>query len=160
MEGSAAAAERGVGGGSAPGVLVRLHASGSHESGYRPAIDARAQRLIARIQRDHGDMDAVMALKQHYLAYADLPSLANLMEGWAATLRDERSAADAYLEAAHAVLQALADRPRAKALLQQALERDPAHLAALEQLIAAVRTGRGRCGYRALSAIGRRAARP
>ena len=68
--------------------------SGAHLREYRPAIDARAQRLIARIQRDHNDTEAVLALKEHYARHDDLPSLANLMEGWAQTLRDDRSAAE------------------------------------------------------------------
>src|SRR5690242_61682 len=88
---------------------------------YRPALDSRAQRLIARIRRDHNDTEAVLALKEHYASHNDFPSLANLMEGWAQTLRDDRSAADAYTEAAHAVLQGLEDHRRAYALFAQAL---------------------------------------
>lgn len=110
--------------------------SGAHLREYRPAIDARAQRLIARIQRDHNDTEAVLALKEHYARHDDLPSLANLMEGWAQTLRDDRSAADAYAEAAHAVLHGLDDRQRAEALFVKAIERDPSHREALDQRLA------------------------
>ena len=60
---------------------------------YKPAIDGHAKRLIARIQKDNRDTEAVVQLEAHYRAHRDYPSLANLMEGWAHTLRDDRRAA-------------------------------------------------------------------
>lgn len=69
---------------------------------YRPALDAHARQLIARIQRDPSDTAAVLALKTHYEAHGDQPSLVNLMQGWAETLREPEAAADAYVAAADA----------------------------------------------------------
>lgn len=102
---------------------------------YQPAVNAHARRMIARIRRNHQDTEAVLALQAHYELHGDLPSLANLMEGWAQTLRDDRKAADAYVKAAGAVEAALsADPMRARALYMQALQRYPEHGAALERL--------------------------
>jgi len=106
---------------------------------YQPALDAYAQRLIGRIQRNHHDTDAVIALQAHYEAHCDFPSLANLMEGWANTLRDDRKAADAYAAAAEAVVAGLADAARAQALYLQALQRYPEHAPALDRLEALLR---------------------
>jgi tetratricopeptide (TPR) repeat protein len=101
---------------------------------YRPAIDAHAQRLIARIRDNHLDTEAVHALQAHYETHGDYPSLANLLEGWAQTLRDDRKAADAYVAAAEAVLAGMADRRRARALYRRALARFPEHALALSNL--------------------------
>jgi tetratricopeptide (TPR) repeat protein len=98
---------------------------------YVPALDQRALELIARIKRNHGDVEAVHALASHYESHGDLPSLANLMEGWASTLSDDRKAADAYLHAAWAVANALGDRVRERALYERAVERFPEHPTAL-----------------------------
>ena len=92
---------------------------------YQPAIDQHARVLIARIQRDHTDVEAVKLLAEHYETHGDLPSLANLMEGWASTLRDDRRAAEASLRAARAVLAALGDTARAEQNYVRALERAP-----------------------------------
>ena len=108
------------------------------QGGYTPALDQHAFELIARIKRNHGDIEAVHALAAHYETHGDLPSLANLMEGWAPTLSDDRRAADAYLHAAWAVANALGDRMRERALYERAVERFPEHpgaLAALEDLL-------------------------
>jgi tetratricopeptide (TPR) repeat protein len=108
-------------------------------SGYQPALDAYARKLIARIKRDHLDTDAVLALQAHYEAHSDHPSLANLMEGWAQTLRDDRKASEAFVQAAEAVLAGLQDRARAQALYMRALARfpeQPLALAKLETLLA------------------------
>ncbi len=103
--------------------------------GYEPAIDARARALIARIQRDHRDVEAVRALAQHYERHGDSPSLANLMEGWAQTLRDDHEAADAYTRAARAAQAGpLADAARAQSLYRRALVRCPAHAQSLAEL--------------------------
>ena len=101
---------------------------------YKPAIDGHARRLIARIQKNHHDTEAVLALQAHYEAHQDMPSLANLMEGWAQTLRDDFKAADAYVKAAEAVAAGLADPARVKALYLQALQRYPEHVTAIDRL--------------------------
>src|SRR5688572_10481679 len=75
----------------------RADAATEDSTGYRPALDAYARGLIARIQRDQSDTAAVLALKAHYEAHDDLPSLTNLMEGWARTLAEPDAAADAYV---------------------------------------------------------------
>ena len=100
----------------------------------RADADAYACRLIARIQRDQFDTEAVLALAAHYELHGDLPSLANLMEGWAQTLREPRAAAGAYIAAADAALAATSDRPRARRLYQCALERSPQHALARARL--------------------------
>jgi tetratricopeptide (TPR) repeat protein len=112
----------------------------AHRGGYTPALDQHAFELIARIKRNHGDIAAVHALATHYESHGDLPSLANLMEGWASTLNDDRKAADAYLHAAWAVANSLGDRVRERALYERAVERFPEHpsaLATLEDLLSA-----------------------
>ena len=104
-----------------------------HSATYRPALDAHACRLIARIEQDPSDTEAVLALKAHYEAHDDLPSLINLMQGWAETLRDPDAAADAYVTAADAAL-ATRDRARARWFCQDALKRSPQHQAARARL--------------------------
>jgi hypothetical protein len=104
----------------------RADAATEDSAGYRPALDAYARRLIARIQRDQSDTAAVLALKAHYEAHDDLPSLTNLMEGWARTLSEPDAAADAYVAAADAAL-AARDRARARWLYRHALECSPRH---------------------------------
>jgi tetratricopeptide (TPR) repeat protein len=116
---------------------------------YHPAIDAYATRLIARIQRNHQDVDAVIALQTHYEAHRDFPSLANLLEGWGHTLRDDRKAADAYAQAADAVVAGVGDEPRAQSLYLQALERYPEHATALDRLEALLRIQRDDKGIEA-----------
>jgi len=106
------------------------------DAGYQPAIDAHARKLIARIQRNHQDTEAVLALQTHYEAHLDFPSLANLLEGWASTLRDERKAAEAYEKAAAAVVAGVADPARALSLCGQALQRWPEYTPALDRLSA------------------------
>lgn len=101
---------------------------------YRPALDEYARTLIARIQNNHRDEEAVHALADHYARHGDYPSLANLMEGWAEMIVRDHAAADAYLEAADAVLAGLSDRERARRLYEKALARDPNHAVALERL--------------------------
>jgi tetratricopeptide (TPR) repeat protein len=114
---------------------IGMHTASEHSADdYRPAIDEHARELITRIQRDHRDTDAVLALQAHYETHNDYPSLANLMEGWAAALRDDRKAADAYVQAAEAVLTGLADRERALSLYQRGLARFPEHELALAKL--------------------------
>jgi tetratricopeptide (TPR) repeat protein len=111
-----------------------LHGSGAVQSHYVPAVDDRALELIARIRRNHADTQAVHALAEHYEGHGDLPSLANLMEGWASTLDEDRKAADAYLRAAWAVANGLGDCAREQALYERALERFPEHPTALTTL--------------------------
>jgi hypothetical protein len=100
---------------------------------YQPALNAHARQLIARIQRDPVDTEAVLALKAHYEAHGDLPSLVNLMQGWAETLREPEAAADAYVAAAEAAL-SVRDRYRARWLCEHALKRSPQHERARAQL--------------------------
>jgi hypothetical protein len=127
--------------------MGKPHAPGTdavtvHSATYRPALDAHARRLIARIERDPSDTEAVLALKAHYEAHDDLPSLTNLMQGWAETLRDPDAAADAYVVAASAALTAH-DRARARWLYQQARKSSPQHQPArarLEALEKAIRS--------------------
>jgi hypothetical protein len=104
----------------------RANAATEDSAGYRPALDAYARGLISRIQRDQSDTAAVLALKAHYEAHHDLPSLTNLMEGWARTLPEPDAAADAYVAAADAAL-AARDRARARWLYRHALECSPRH---------------------------------
>lgn len=108
----------------------------------RADVDAYACRLIARIQRDRFDTEAVLALAVHYEAQGDLPSLANLMEGWAQTLREPGTAAGAYIAAGDAALAASGDRARARRLYQRALERSPKHALARARLGALAGAGR------------------
>ena len=102
---------------------------------YRPALDAHARQLIARIQRDPFDSEAVLALKSHYEAHGDLPSLANLMQGWAETLPAPQAAAEAYVAAADAAL-SMRDNFRARWLCEHALKRSPQHEPARTRLAA------------------------
>jgi tetratricopeptide (TPR) repeat protein len=88
-------------------------------------VDPIAAQLIARLQNDARDRDAYDALKAHYVHGGDLPSLANLLEGWADTQADDwQGASDAFVEAANAVLQSSGDRERAKLLYRKALARN------------------------------------
>ena len=115
-----------------------LHGRSALRSSYEPAVDDRARELIARIRRNHADTEAVHALAEHYEGHDDLPSLANLMEGWASTLGDDRKAADAYLRAAWAVANSIGDHERVQRLHELAIERFPEHpsaLVALERML-------------------------
>ncbi|MFI5308727.1 MAG: hypothetical protein ACHQ53_15325 [Polyangiales bacterium] len=135
-------------------------------TGYAPALDAHARQLIARIKRDHRDTTAVLTLRAHYETHGDFPSLANLLEGWARTLSDDRSAAEAYASAAKAVQRGpQPDSARAERLCEQALARDPAHepaLMALEALLheRSDHSGLERCLSRIASEMGQRNADP
>lgn len=121
--------------------VPQASAETAHSATYRPALDTHARQLIARIQREPSDTQAVLALKAHYEAHDDLPSLTNLMQGWAETLSDPDAAADAYVAAADAAL-ATHDRARARWLYQHALQRSPRHDAARARLDALDRLAR------------------
>ena len=132
---------------------------------YTPAVDQRARMLIARIQRDHTDVEAIKALADHYEMHGDLPSLANLMEGWASTLRDDRRAAEAHLRAARAVMESLGDVVRAEQNYARALERAPELEPAMLELEALLRergddTELERCLSRSVDALRNRNADP
>ncbi|HEX2677110.1 MAG TPA: hypothetical protein VHM19_10735, partial [Polyangiales bacterium] len=94
-----------------------------------------ARNLIARIQKNQDDLEAIRLLEAHYVNEGDQPSLANLMEGWGDTLKDPRLAADAYVRAADATLLGGGDRSRAKTLYERALNRDPSHAEALDRVL-------------------------
>lgn len=113
----------------------------AHSATYRPALDAHARQLIARIQRDPSDAAAVLALKAHYEAHGDLPSLVNLMQGWAEALREPEAAADAYVAAGDAAL-IMRDRYRARWLFEHALKGSPRHQAARARLDALEKAAR------------------
>ena len=132
---------------------------------YRPALDGHAQSLIARIQHDNQDTAAVLELAAHYEAHADHPSLANLFEGWAQTLQDDRTAADAYVHAAEAVLLGLDDWARVERLFGSALERCPEHEHALSRFETLLRergddTGVERCLSQIVNDLKKRNADP
>src|ERR1700742_3383789 len=97
-------------------------------------VDRHARSLIARIQKNWNDVEAIRGLADHYSKAGDYPSLANLMEGWGDALEDARAAADAYVEWADALL--LAGRPgnEARLLFERALSRDASHTQALDRL--------------------------
>jgi tetratricopeptide (TPR) repeat protein len=101
---------------------------------YAPAVDEYATALIARIQRDRHDEQAVLALKHHYEVHRDYPSLANLMEGWGDNLRDDPRAAAAYVTAGDAVMSGTGDFDRARALFERALARYPESQEALARI--------------------------
>jgi hypothetical protein len=113
--------------------VPQASAETAHSATYQPALDAHARQLIARIQRDPSDAAAVLALRAHYEAHGDLPSLVNLMQGWAEALHEPEAAADAYVAAADAAL-TMRDRYRARWLFQHALKRSPQHHAARARL--------------------------
>lgn len=96
--------------------------------------DRHARGLIARIRKNWNDVDAIRGLANHYTSTGDYASLANLMEGWGDALEDPRRAADAYVEAADALL--LANRPadEARLLFERALSRDASHTRALDRV--------------------------
>ena len=97
-------------------------------------FDWRTRRLLARVQKDHGDGEAVAALAADYEKHADHASLADLMEAYAKTLNTAAAAAEAYVRAADAAL-LNADRKRAQALYEHALLRDPSHNGALDRAL-------------------------
>lgn len=139
---------------------------GTHvDPDYKPAINGHAQRLIERIKRNHLDAEAVFELAAHYETHRDFPSLANLMQGWAPTLRDDRKAADAYIKAGDAALQGTADIDRARELYECALERYPEHDVALSRLEELLRgcnddAGLERCFSHVTTDLARRNAHP
>jgi Tetratricopeptide repeat len=98
-------------------------------------LDRIARALIARIQKNQDDLDAIEELAAHYAEAGDQASLVNLLEGWGDTLRDATTSADAYVRAADASLLGLFDRERARALYERALSRDAAHEAALDRVL-------------------------
>jgi tetratricopeptide (TPR) repeat protein len=98
------------------------------------ALDRKARKLVQRIRKNHGDYASVEALAEHYAHAGDHASLANLMEGFGDTLQDARPAADAYVRAADATLM-VGDRPRAEALYERALTREPNHAEALDRAL-------------------------
>jgi tetratricopeptide (TPR) repeat protein len=102
---------------------------------YRPSVNRYAQKLIARIQRNADDLEAIEALASHYEDEGDHPSFVNLMEGWGDTLEDASKAAAVYVRAAEASLAGMGDRTRAKGLYERALSRDASHPQALDRVL-------------------------
>lgn len=97
-------------------------------------MDATAQGLIARLQRNPDDAEAFAALRAHYVRIGDYPALANLLEGWAGRAREPAACAHALYEAAELVLGALSDRERAIHLYERALTTHPLHADAFLRL--------------------------
>jgi tetratricopeptide (TPR) repeat protein len=97
-------------------------------------MDPVAEELIGRLRRNPADHQAFVALRAHYHQRGDWASLANLIEGWAGRAPDGAAAAQAYLESGDLVYSALADRERALALYERALERMPTHADSLGRL--------------------------
>jgi tetratricopeptide (TPR) repeat protein len=99
-----------------------------------PQLDRHARALISRIRKNWNDVDAIRALAGHYTSSGDYASLANLMEGWGDSLSDARAAADAYVEAADALLMSGHGLPEARVLYERALTRDASHVQALDRV--------------------------
>src|SRR5262245_4175410 len=100
-----------------------------------PSLDRHARALIARIRKNWNDVDAIRGLATHYRKHNDYASLANLMEGWGDSLKeDARGAADAYVEAADALLMSARPGDEARLLYERALSRDASHVQALDRL--------------------------
>jgi tetratricopeptide (TPR) repeat protein len=110
-------------------------------------LDRRARKLVERIRKNHSDHEAVEALATHYAKAGDHASLANLMEGFADTLEDAGAAADAYVRAADSALM-MSDRPRAEALYERALSREPRHSEALDRALRVAESARDFEGMR------------
>jgi tetratricopeptide (TPR) repeat protein len=108
--------------------------AGARASQPDSAVDRQARALIARIRKNWNDVEAIRGLADHYSKAGDYPSLANLMEGWGDALEEPKRAADAYVEAADALL--LAGRPgdEARLLFERALSRDASHVQALDRV--------------------------
>ncbi len=132
---------------------------------YEPAIDAYAQGLIDRLQANARDEEALQLLSAHYESHRDYPSLANLLEGWAGTLRDDRRAAAAFVAAGDAVLDGRLDKNRARVFYETAIDRHPESDDALNRLESLLRrlsddTGHERVLSRMARALERRGAEP
>lgn len=118
-------------------LLDNLAPSGAGASrGSQPdsAVDRQARALIARIRKNWNDVEAIRGLADHYTKAGDYPSLANLMEGWGDALEDPKRAADAYVEAADALLMAGRPGDEARLLFERALSRDATHAQALDRV--------------------------
>lgn len=107
---------------------------GSRASQPDSAVDRHARALIARIRKNWNDVEAIRGLADHYTKAGDYPSLANLMEGWGDALEDPKRAADAYVEAADALLMAGRPGDEARLLFERALSRDASHAQALDRV--------------------------
>jgi tetratricopeptide (TPR) repeat protein len=90
--------------------------------------------LVAQLHYNPTDNAAFLALRAHYREVQDDASLCNLLETWAGHAQDDVAAAQALFEAAELVDSRLRDAGRATHLLEQALERNPAHFEAAERL--------------------------
>jgi tetratricopeptide (TPR) repeat protein len=106
------------------------------------AVDRHARALIARIRKNWNDVEAIRALADHYSKAGDYPSLANLMEGWGHKLEDPKLAADAYVEAADALLMAGRPGDEARLLFERALSRDATHAQALDRVTRVLEEGK------------------
>ncbi|HKP64073.1 MAG TPA: hypothetical protein VJV78_45370 [Polyangiales bacterium] len=114
--------------------LPEPQTAGDARGGDRSSPDRQARALIARIRKNWNDVEAIRALADHYRKANDYPSLANLMEGWGDSLEDARGAADAYVEAADALLMSARPGDEARLLYERALSRDASHVQALDRL--------------------------
>jgi len=114
--------------------LAPSETGGSRASQPDSAADRQARALIARIQKNWNDVEAIRGLADHYSKAGDYPSLANLMEGWGDALEDPKRAADAYVEAADALLMAGRPGDESRLLFERALSRDASHAQALDRV--------------------------
>lgn len=93
-----------------------------------------AEELIARLRANPDDPAAFAELRAHYHRIGDHASLANLLVGWAGRTQDHGSAATAFVQAADLIARYVNDVPRAIAVYEQALERQPTHADATARL--------------------------
>jgi tetratricopeptide (TPR) repeat protein/Tfp pilus assembly protein PilZ len=119
----------------APSSSSPIAAQASEAAPQPPSANRYARGLIARIQKNQDDVEAIRLLEAHYVEAGDHASLVHLLEGWGNTLRAARAAADAYVSAADTALLGLEDRERARTLYERALSRDPTHAQALDRVL-------------------------
>ena len=98
-------------------------------------MDAIAEQLVSRLQRDPNDAQAYEELKAHYRDADDLASLTNLVAGWAAYQTDAYKSSRGYYEAAQVVAKAAPNHARRIELLRQAAGRDVSFREAVSELI-------------------------
>jgi tetratricopeptide (TPR) repeat protein len=103
-------------------------------------VDPISRQLVTRLRQDPRDEAAYEALKAHYFELGDFASLANLLEGWASQFEAiaPEAAAEAFLDAARAVLQSSGPEDRARSLYENALRVDVLKTDAAQELLALI----------------------